>query len=400
MEKLDVLNKNLYFCSQNRMTSMKIVYIYTSFTIAGGADRVVIEKANYLAEHGYDIILLTDSQKNRQPFFQISKKVRCHDLGIDFEQEYKYNPLIRIFIYNKLMKKYKNSLHEFITLEKPEFVITTLGREIDFITDLNDGSIKIGESHIAKPYIRNLHLLDKTSLLHRMIARMWMRRIIRNCKKLDALVLLTEDDAEEWKNQTKTFVIPNALPFYSKEISKCKEHQAIFVGRMSEQKGYDYLIKAWESVYVKHPDWILNIYGDGEEKKRIQKMIIQKGLDKVIILNGTTKQIQEKYLNSSLCILSSRFEGFGMVLLEAMSSGVPCIAFNCPYGPSEIIHHNEDGYLADYLNIDSLSNYICQLIEDESLRIKMGKKAHINIQRYNKEDIMKKWIDLFNSLKK
>ena len=232
---------------------MKIVYIYTSFTIAGGADRVVIEKANYLAEHGFDIILLTDSQKNRQPFFPISKKVRCYDLGIDFEQEYKFNPLIRIFIYKKLMKKYKKNLHEFIKLEKPEFVITTLGREIDFITDLNDGSIKIGESHIAKPYIRNLHLLDKTSLIHRIIARMWMKKIIRNCKKLDALVLLTENDAKEWENLTKTFVIPNALPFYSEEISKCKKHQAIFVGRMSEQKGYDYLINAWESVYAKHP---------------------------------------------------------------------------------------------------------------------------------------------------
>ena len=386
------------FVVENR--KMKVVYIYTSFTIAGGADRVVIEKANYLAEHNYDVTIVTDSQQERAPFFPISPKVKLHDLAIDFEKEYKYNPLIRIFIYLNLMKKYERVLKKYLYQEKPEFVITTLGREIDFITDLNDGSIKIGESHIAKPYIRNLHLLDKTSLLHRMIARMWMKKIIRNCKKLDALVLLTENDAKEWKNLTKTFVIPNALPFYSEEISKCKKHQAIFVGRMSEQKGYDYLIKAWESVYDKHPDWILNIYGDGEEKEEIKKMIVQKGLNKVIILNGTTKNIQEKYINSSLCILSSRFEGFGMVLLEAMSCGVPCIAFNCPYGPSEIIHHNEDGYLADYLNSDSLSNYICQLIEDESLRILMGQKAHINIQRYNKEDIMRKWIGLFNSLKK
>lgn len=377
---------------------MKIVYIYTSFTIAGGADRVVIEKANYLAEHNYDVTIVTDSQQERAPFFPISPKVKLHDLAIDFEKEYKYNPLIRIFIYLNLMKKYERVLKKYLYQEKPDIVITTLGRNMDFLADIKDGSIKIGESHIAKPYIRNFHLLESKGPIYRLIGKIWMRKISNNCKKLDALVLLTKDDAKNWEGTTKTQIIPNPLPFAPFSKNTCENKQAIFVARMSEQKGYEYLINAWEIVYAKHPDWILNIYGDGEEKEIIQKTINQKGLSSVIILRGTTTNIQEKYLESSICILSSKYEGFGMVLLEAMACGVPCVSFDCPYGPSDIIKNGEDGFLVEHLNTNALAIRICNLIENDALRKEMGNAARRNIQRYDKEIIMKEWINLFNSL--
>lgn len=377
---------------------MRIVYLYSSFTIAGGADRVVIEKANYMAEHGHDVTIITDSQHNRLAFYPLSSKVKLMDLAIDFEQEYKYNPLIRIFIYLKLIKKYKSELTKYLYKEKPDIVITTLGRNMDFLTSIKDGSIKIGESHIAKPYIRNFHLLENKGPLHRFVAKIWMRKITENCKKLDALVLLTNDDAKNWEGLAKTHIIPNPLPFFPSSSSSCKNKQAIFVARMSEQKGYEYLIQAWELVHVKHPDWILNIYGDGEEKEIIQNTISQKALNKVILLKGTTTNILDKYLESSICILSSRFEGFGMVLLEAMACGVPCVAFDCPFGPSDIIKNGEDGFLVEYLNTTSLAKHICDLIENDTLRREMGAAARKNIQRYNKESIMQEWTCLFNSL--
>ena len=379
---------------------MKIIYIYTSFTIAGGADRVVIEKANYLAEHGYDITIVTDSQQKRQPFFPLSPKVKLHDLEIDFEQEYKYNPLIRIFIYFNLMKRYERILRKYLYKERPDIVITTLGRNMDFLADIEDGSIKIGESHIAKPYIRNFHLLENKGPFHRLIAKIWMHKITQNCRKLDALVLLTNDDANNWKGQVDTYIIPNPLPFSPKEKSTCSNKQAIFVGRMCEQKGYEYLLQAWELVHRIHPDWILNVFGDGEERAKIQKKLIKRKLNKTIILNETTKNIQDEYLKSSICILSSRFEGFGMVLLEAMACGVPCVSFNCPYGPSDIIKNGEDGFIVSHLDYSELAQRICELIEDESLRIKMGCAAQINIQRYAKDIVMEKWTNLFDSLYK
>lgn len=378
---------------------MKIVYIYSSFTIAGGADRVVIEKANYLAEYGYDVTIVTDSQHNRDTFYPLSSKVLLKDLSIDFEQEYKYNSIIRIFLYFSLMKKYREKLNNFLYSEKPDIVITTLGRNMDFLTDIKDGSIKIGESHIAKPFIRNFHLLESKGPIHNMIAKIWMRIVTMNCKKLDALVLLTKNDAKNWERITKTHIIPNPLPFAPSSASTCENKQAIFVARMSEQKGYEYLINAWEIVYAKHPEWILNIYGDGEEKEKIQTTIHQKRLNSVIHLKGTTTNIQEKYLKSSICILSSRFEGFGMVLLEAMACGVPCVAFDCPYGPSDIIKNGEDGFLVEHLNTIALANRICDLIEQDALRKEMGIAARRNIQRYNKEKVMGEWIGLFNSLR-
>lgn len=377
---------------------MKIFYIFDSFTIASGADGVVIEKANYLAEHNYDVTIVTNSQQERLPFSPISPKVKFHHLAIDFEQEYKFNPIIRIFIYLNLMKKYERVLKKYLFKEKPDIVITTLGRNMDFLTDIKDGSIKIGESHIAKPYIRNIHLLDSKGPIHRLIAKIWTQKITKNCKKLDTLVLLTKDDAKNWKGTTKTHIIPNPLPFYPISASTCENKQAIFVARMSEQKGYEYLIQTWELVHAKHPEWILNIYGDGEEKAIIQNVIKQKGLNSSINLKGTTNNIQEKYLESSICILSSRYEGYGMILLEAMACGVPCVSFDCHYGPSDIIKNGEDGFLVEHLSTNALAKRICDLIENDALRKEMGNAARRNIQRYNKDIIMQEWISLFNSL--
>ena len=371
---------------------MKIVYLYTSFTIAGGADRVVIEKANYLAEHGYDVTIVTDSQQKRASFFPISQNVKLHDLALDFEQEYKYNPLIRIFIYLNLIKRYEKVLSKYLYKEKPDIVITTLGRNMDFLADIKDGSIKIGESHIAKPFIRNFHLLESKGPIYRMVAKIWMRKITKNCKKLDALVLLTKNDEKNWEGIKKIQIIPNPLPFTPSSASTCNNKQAIFVARMCEQKGYEYLLQASEKVSQK------NSPRDGEEKEIIQRSIIKKGLSSTILLKGTTTNIQEKYLESSICILSSRYEGFGMVLLEAMACGVPCVAFNCPYGPADIIKDGEDGFLVEHLNSDALAKRICDLIEDETLRKKMGALAKRNIQRFNKDNIMKEWMHLFENL--
>lgn len=377
---------------------MKIAYIYTSFTLAGGADRVVIDKANYFAEHGYDITIVTDSQQHEPTFFPLSPQVKHLDLSINFDQEYKYNPIIRIFIYFRLMKKYKNALYNFLQLEKPDIVITTFGRSMDFLVNIKDGSAKICESHIAKPYIRNLHSLGNKGPLYWLIAKMWMHKITKNCKKLNKLVLLTEDDAKNWEGFANTCVIPNPIPFNSGKRSSCKNKSAIFVARMCEQKGYDYLLQAWEIVNAKHPDWILNIYGDGEEKENIIKQLQRINNNGSIIINNPTREIEDKYVESSICILSSRFEGFGMVLLEAMACGVPCVAFDCPYGPSQIIRDGEDGLLVEYLSTKALADSICKLIENESLRIHMGNNAQKNIQRFNKDVIMRKWCDLFDQI--
>lgn len=375
---------------------MKITYIYTALVTRGGADRVITNKANWLAEHGYDVMIVTDTQLGREPIYPLSPKVVLHDLAIDFSLEYGHSLPVRAWWYLKLMRQYRKKLTEVLMKRQSDIVITTLGRDLDFLTKIKDGSVKIGESHIARQFSRNFHLMEQKGGLHKMIAKIWRMKQERDVSRLDALVLLTQEDANSWEGVTKTFVIPNPTPFYPEKSSSCVSHKAICVGRLNEQKGYEYLIDAWTIVSKRHPDWILNAYGSGEIKEQLQMRIDEKGVSNSLILNEPTSDIIGKYLESSIYIMSSRFEGFPMVLLEAMSCGLPCVSFDCPNGAKDIIEDGRNGFLVEYLNVNALAESICKLIEDESLRKMLGQTAKEDVMMYLPDSIMKLWIDLFN----
>jgi glycosyltransferase involved in cell wall biosynthesis len=377
---------------------MKILYAVEAVNLSGGYDRVIIEKANYLAEHGFDVIITVASHALAEPCYEISEKVRLIDFGIDFHQQYGHHLFYRAFIYFVMMRRYRRALKELLFFERPDIVITTLGREIDFITKIHDGSVKIGESHIAKNYVRNLHLMEQNGFVHQMIARYWRWKMDKLVKQLDALVLLTQHDADSWNGLTKTVVIPNSLPFFPEKPSTCNQKQVIFVGRLNEQKGLEYLIETWERVHQKHKDWILQIYGDGEQRELLLHLISEAKLKDAVVVNHSTRQIMDKYLESSIFLLTSRFEGFGMVLIEAMACGVPVVSFDCPWGPADIIKNGEDGFLVEYLNTTEAAEKVVQLIESPELRMKMGIRARENVQRYSRNTVMKQWIELFYSL--
>lgn len=377
---------------------MKVVYAVEAVNLSGGYDRVIIEKANYLAEHGFDVIITVASHALAEPCYEISEKVRLVDFGIDFHQQYGHHLFYRAFIYFVMMRRYRRALKELLLFERPDIVITTLGREIDFITKIHDGSVKIGESHIAKNYVRNLHLMEQNGIAQRMIARLWRRKMDKLVGQLDALVLLTQHDADSWSGLTRTVVIPNSLPFFPEKPSTCNQKQVIFVGRLNEQKGLEYLVKTWEHVHQKHKDWILQIYGDGDQRDLLHRLIREAKMEDTVILNQPTRQIMDRYLESSIFLLTSRFEGFGMVLIEAMACGVPVVSFDCPWGPADIIKNGEDGFLVGYLNTIEAAEKVVQLIESPELRKEMGIRARENVQRYSRNTVMKQWIDLFYSL--
>ena len=198
---------------------------------------------------------------------------------------------------------------------------------------------------------------------------------------------------------TKTFVIPNSLPFYPKQASSCDNKQVIFVGRFNEQKGLEYLIETWKKVHCRHSDWTLHMYGEGEQESMLRQLIQDASLNDVVIVHQPTKQIMEKYLECSIFLFTSRFEGFGMVLIEAMVCGIPVVSFDCPWGPADIIKNGEDGFLVEYLNTDEAAQRVCQLIENPNLRKEMGANARKNIQRYDRDSVMKQWSFLFESLR-
>lgn len=378
---------------------MKIAYIYTALVTVGGADRVVTEKANYLADkRGHEVYIITDSQNNRQPIFPLSDKVKHIDLNINFDKQYHHGLVIRAYYYFSLMRLYKKRLGKLLDEIKADIVITTLGRDLDFLTKLNDGSKKVGESHIAKQYTRNFHLMEARGFPYKQIAQYWRRKQEKAVKKLDAFVVLTQYDAESWKKIKVANIIPNSLPFYTAESSSLDKKQIITVGRLSEQKGFDLLVSAWSYIAKKHPNWEIHLYGEGELENELKKSITQNGIEDSFIIHKPVKNIKEKYLESSIYVMSSRFEGFGMVLIEAMACGVPCISFDCPHGPSYIIEDGEDGILVENGNVEQLAEAISTLITDTDKRVAMGKAAKQNVLRYSQENIMKQWESLFYKL--
>ena len=224
----------------------------------------------------------------------------------------------------------------------------------------------------------------------------WLRRIHvylfkRNIWKADAVITLTKGDAEDWRKiNTKSFVIPNVVHLNEGEKnSSCQEKTVIYVGRFSSQKDIHSLLSIWRLVNKKHPNWQLRIYGDGELKELYMPII--QGMNANIHVFPPTSDIMEKYFESSILLLTSLYEPFGLVLPEAMSCGLPVVAFDCPYGPAEIITDGVDGFLIKDREVEAFADKVCQLIENETLRKKMGKAGILSSKRFSADIIMPQW---------
>ena len=170
------------------------------------------------------------------------------------------------------------------------------------------------------------------------------------------------------------------------------------MGRFDKQKGFDLMIKAWAIIADKHKEWKVDIFGDGELNNTLNGLIKNYCLDESITIHPATNHIYDEYMDSSIFAFSSRYEGFGLVLIEAMSCGVPCISFDCPHGPSEIITNGRNGLLVQNENIDEFANSLDSMINNYEQRKFMSINARIDSQKYKRENIMPQWIELFETL--
>jgi len=379
------------------MKKARIAYCIPALYYPGGMERVLTIKANYLAEKGYDIhIIITDGQ-DKKPYYQLHPTIKVHQLDIDYESLHKQPIHIKFFNYLKKQRLFRKKLSACLFTVKPDITISMLRRDINFITKIKDGSIKIGEIHFNRTNYRSFADNRFPHFIQKFIKNIWMNQLIRQLKRLSRFVVLSYEDQKEWKELNNTLVIHNPLPFYPENLSDCEAKQVIAVGRYVEQKGFDRLIDAWAIVEKKHPEWTLKIYGDGFLRNPLQNQIHDLKL-KNCILEHNTPNIRDKYIESSIFVLSSRFEGFGMVLAEAMLCGLSTVSFTCPCGPKDIIETDDDGFLVENGDVVQLAEKIIYLIENKDIRLKMGKNAAKSAQRFLPEIIMPKWESLFNSL--
>ena len=378
---------------------LKIAYCLPSLYIAGGMERVLTTKANYFADIlGHDIYIILTDGKDRPPFYKLSPKVKIVNLDVNFNELWTISSFFKkIPFHLKKQRIYKRRLREALFEIRPDITISMLRREIDFINSIKDGSIKIGETHVVKENLRYVGVGEKESFINRAATKIWNNLLIGKLRKLSAFVILTNEDREKWTNLKNTTVIHNPLESFPTASSDCENKKVIAVGRYVYIKGFDMLIEAWKIVAEKHPDWELHIYGNGD-KEPLEKQIETLGLKSNCFLDDPVKNIEEKFLESSIHVLSSRCEGFGLVLAEAMSCGVPPVSFDCPCGPKEIIKHGENGLLVESFDIEKLSENICYLIENESVRKEMGKRAKENAERFRIEKIAGEWERLFREL--
>jgi glycosyltransferase involved in cell wall biosynthesis len=225
---------------------------------------------------------------------------------------------------------------------------------------------------------------------------------IRQVKKFDQLVVLTQGDATAWSRYKRPIIIPNFINHteYTRPKDKQCYHRIICAGRLDYEKGYDLLIRAYSLIYKNHKDWIIDIFGNGTEKDKLMNLINEIGLNEYIHINVPSSKIYDEYQKSDFLVFCSRFEGFGLVLAEAMSCSIPCVSFNCDYGPKEIIENQKDGLLVRNGDIKDLANKIEWMMTHNKEREVMGINAYHKSKKYSIEPIMEKWTKLYDEIYK
>lgn len=370
---------------------MRILYVTDALAVWGGIERVLSDKMNYLVqEYGYEIYVVTADQGDHPIPFPLDERIHVKDLNIRFHQQYKYHGIKRIIKYQELERLFKNRLKKCIYEIRPDVISCIRDGYASAVLDIKGNIPVIFESHAMYRDVE----FENATLIHRFIT--YLKR--RKFRKLDMLVALTQGDADDWKRVCRhVCVIPNVVHLNeSGKYSLCKSKDVILAGRFDLQKDQASMLDIWSIVQKQHPDWTLFMYGNGELKAFFEQEVDSRKLN--VQIHPAVPDIFEKFLEASMLVMSSLYEPFGLVLAEAMSCGLPVVAFDCPYGPADIINNGTDGFLVENRNIDAFAECVCQLIENEPLRQKMGKTAISSAQRFRAEVIMPKWKQLFEQL--
>lgn len=361
---------------------MKLLYCIKSLKNSGGMERVLTTKANWLCANGHEVHIVTARQKGRKPFFDLDPRVDLVDLSDK----------------SRFKGRFREKLRQAVSEMDPDICISLGGRDAPFLPEVAPGRPCLVEYHFCydKFFIKYPGPLLKPYA--------WLRTHRRDkaFSRFDCLVALTKEDRPAWSSVVRDVrQIYNPVTASSRNgpaASNLNAKRVIAVGRLEKEKNFEDLVLAWKKVSSRHPDWRLDLFGDGSRKGMLRGMISKLGMEGLVTLRGSSGRIASEYLGSSAVVMSSKREGFPLVLVEGSSFGLPLISYDCPTGPSEIIEDGVNGLLVKTGDTARLSDAICRVIEDEDLRKRMGAAALRTSQRFSLPVIMGQWIRLFSEL--
>lgn len=340
---------------------MNILYCIPHLYNSGGMERVLTQKVNWLAANTphHITILTTEStpQGMKDACFALNERVNVVSLDINFDEDYRKPLLSKWFGHMRRMRQYKRALTRYIRANAIDLCISLCGKEIAFLHQMPCRTL--AELHFPMDQRRQLLMANHSGAFWSLIGYIRTQQLIQAVKPLECLVVLTEADKTNWKKAgcTNVVCIPNPCFLEGKEVQiPSRKNTVLAVGRLHEQKGFDMLLNAWQQIEEHLPEWTLRIVGEGPRRKDLQAQIESLGLQHAS-LAGCTEDIAKEYAEASCFVLSSRYEGLPLALIEAMWCELPCIAFDCPHGPAQLLS-NERGWLVANGDVAALAQQL------------------------------------------
>lgn len=378
---------------------MKIVYCLNSLSDCGGIERVTIAKANALASlHRCEVwLMITDN--SIEPIIELGEGVHLVDLQIDYYVNQSKNPIVDAWRESKKRRKHREVLRQQLNLIAPDVVVSAGLAEKNFLPELKVRSNPV--------FVRELHFCKHYRTL---FADTWLKRVIAKAAewydyhwcidRYDQIVVLTETERRtSWSGNDKVAVIPNPIIERPQVVSDLTSKVVLAVGRLTPEKNFASLLRAWKIVEQRNTEWQLNIWGEGGQRKLLENMIAEMSLKRAF-LKGYSPKIADCYSGASIVAVTSRYEGFGMMIAEAMAAGVPVVAYDCPSGPGDIITNGVNGWLVRPGDEKTMAERICWMIDHISERQEMGTKALQRSLCYDLDLVIQQWLVLFEKLKK
>lgn len=370
---------------------MKLIYCMASVYNPGGMERTLYNKLRWWVQHGHETVLVTTDQHGRPPFYDFPPEVKMIDLGINYTDDLGRNPILQTFSYLRKRRKHRAALTEVLMREKGDVVISLYPSESSFIPDIQDGSLKMLELHFNKQFRLQYNRKGLLGLADRLRTKQ-DERIVR---RFDNFIVLTRQDAEQWGHLPNLSVMPNAVVTAPHKEHQPGNHRVIAVGRLDYQKGFDRLLDAWALIPSElRKFWRLDIFGQGEWEEKLKQQIMTLGIGESAAVNQPTDRVFDEYAASDFLVMTSHYEGFPMVMIEAMACGVPTVCFDFLCGPRDIIANGINGIIVPEGNLQALSTAMQQLMEHPEQLARMSEQAKRISEEFSQEVIMRRW-DLF-----